>query len=189
MEVLWRVTRWVWEFFGKGRRWTFKNVRGKKLERFKKKLTKFAQNTRFSRTETSHVQVARTSRQNTKKKTLENFLSVFCDWKFHSQESRELSRENLCVPLVTGPSTRKQVANLSREKHENPNFEKYFKYFLRLKHLPTNESLVSRKKSLWWTCDWGKRLVLPATELPEQGKTIFKIFDNICKNKVLTKNN
>ena len=59
--------------------------------------------------ETSSEQVARTSCQNTKKKTLKNFLSVFRDWKFHSRESHELSRENLCVPLTTRPSTREQV--------------------------------------------------------------------------------
>ena len=140
-------------------------------------------------TKTSHVQVARTSRQNTKKKSLENFLSVFRDWKFHSRESRELSRENLCVPLTTRPSTRKQVANLSHEKHESPNFEKYSKSFSQLKHLPANKSPVSREKSLWWTRNWGMRLVLPAIESPEQGKTIFEIFDNFCKNKVLFKNN
>ena len=76
--------------------------------------------------ETSRVQVARTNRQNTKKKTLENFLSVFHDWKFHSWESHELSHENLCEPLATGPSTREQVTNLSRERHESPNFGKIF---------------------------------------------------------------
>ena len=38
-------------------------------------------------------------------KSFEKFLSIFCDWKSHSRESRELSRENLCVPLATGPST------------------------------------------------------------------------------------
>ena len=39
-------------------------------------------------------------------------LSVFCDWKVYSRESRELSRENLCIPLATGPSTREQVAKI-----------------------------------------------------------------------------
>ena len=117
--------------------------------------------------ETSRMQVTRTSCQNTKKKTLENFLSVFRDWKFHSQESHKLSRENLCVPLVTRPFTREQIANLSREKHESPNFEKYSKSLSRLKHLPANEPSVSCEKSLWWTRDWGMRLVLPATESPE----------------------
>ena len=124
-----------------------------------------------------------------KRKLWKKFLSFFRNWKFHSRESRELSHENLYVPLVTKPFTRKQVANLSREKHENPNFEKYSKSFSRLKHLPANESPVSREESLWWTHDWGMRLVLLVTESPEQGKTIFEIFDNFCKNKVLSKNN
>ena len=74
----------------------------------------------------SRVQVTRTSRQNTWKRNLKKFLIVFRDWKFHSRESRELSRENLCVPLAIGPSTREQVANLSREKHEILNFWKIF---------------------------------------------------------------
>ena len=61
-----------------------------------------------------------------KAKLLKNFLSVFRDWKFHLQESRKLSRKNLCVPLVTGPSTCDQVTNLNCEKHENPDFWKIF---------------------------------------------------------------
>ena len=61
-----------------------------------------------------------------KRKLWKKFLSVFHNWKFHSRESRELSRENLYVPLATGPSTGEQVANLSREKHENPIFWKIF---------------------------------------------------------------
>ena len=38
------------------------------------------------------------------------FLSIFRDWKVYSRVSREMSRENLWVNLVTGPSTREQVA-------------------------------------------------------------------------------
>ena len=45
-----------------------------------------------------------------KSKIWKNLLSVFRDWKSHSWGSRELSYENLCVPLATGPSTREQVA-------------------------------------------------------------------------------
>ena len=47
-----------------------------------------------------------------KDKILKNFLSVFRDWKVYPRGSRELSRENLCVTLVTGPSTREQVAKI-----------------------------------------------------------------------------
>ena len=61
-----------------------------------------------------------------KGKLLKNFLSVFREKKFHSGESRELSRINLWEPLATGPSIHEQVANLSREKHEKPDFWKIF---------------------------------------------------------------
>ena len=45
-----------------------------------------------------------------KPKDLKILLSVFRDWKSHSRGSHELSRENLYVPLTTGPFTREQVA-------------------------------------------------------------------------------
>ena len=62
-------------------------------------------------TDLSRQKVANITHQNTSsQKFWKNFLSVFRDWKSHLQGSRELSRENLCVPLVTGPSTREQVA-------------------------------------------------------------------------------
>ena len=64
------------------------------------------QNTRFLRLK----QVARVTRQSTSSlKIWKNLLSVFRDWKSHSRGSRKLSRENLCVPLATRPSTREQV--------------------------------------------------------------------------------
>ena len=47
--------------------------------------------------------------KHSKTKVWKNFLSVFRDWKVYPQESRELSRQNLWVTLVTGPSTREQV--------------------------------------------------------------------------------
>ena len=82
----------------------------KKLKGKLKKILKTAlivQNTRFLRLR----YVASITRQNTSiQKFWKNLLSVFRDWKSHSRGSRELSRENLCVPLVTGPSTREQVA-------------------------------------------------------------------------------
>ena len=59
-----------------------------------------------------------TSRQgkppkHSKSKLWKKFLSDFCDWKVYPQESRELSSENLCVPLMTRPFTREQVAKLN----------------------------------------------------------------------------
>ena len=61
-----------------------------------------------------------TSRQgkppkHSKSKLWKNFLSVFRDWKVYPRGSRKLSRENLCVPLVTRPFTREQVAKPTRE--------------------------------------------------------------------------
>ena len=50
-------------------------------------------------------------------KIVKNFLSVFCDWKVYPQGSRELSRENLCVPLATGPFTHEQVAKINTRAH------------------------------------------------------------------------
>ena len=52
-----------------------------------------------------------------KVKIMKNFLSVFRDWKVYPRGSRELSRENLCVPLATGPFTRKQVAKINPRAH------------------------------------------------------------------------
>ena len=177
MQVRLRETRWVWEFFRKGRRWTVRNVRGKNWKGLK--IDQVCSKHVIFVTETSRIQVTKTSTQNTKKKTLENFLSVFRDWMFHSRESRELSRENLCVPLATGSSTRDQVANLSSEKHENPNFEKYSKSFSWLKHLPTNKSLVSREMD----SRLGHAIGSTRNWVARTGQ------NNFCKNKVLSKNN
>ena len=47
-----------------------------------------------------------------KDKVVKNFLSVFHNWKVYPRGSCELSRENLCVILATGPSTREQVAKI-----------------------------------------------------------------------------
>ena len=57
------------------------------------------------------------SQDSLKPKFLKIFLSVFHNWKFYSQGSHEVSREDFCVPLVTRPSTHEQVARLSHEKH------------------------------------------------------------------------
>ena len=69
-----------------------------------------------------------------KHKFRKKFLRVFHDWKFYQRGSREVSRENLCVPLATRPSTRKQVTIVGCEKHKKLNFEKYSKYFSQLGH-------------------------------------------------------
>ena len=73
----------------------------------------------FFATGVSHQQVVRSSRQNTQRKNCEKFSKSFCrDWKVYSRGSRELSRENLCVPLTTGPSTREQVAKIDPRTHD-----------------------------------------------------------------------
>ena len=81
-----------------------KNLR----EKLKKFLKNYLRNTKhaFFVIETSHQD----TRQNTSsQKIWKNLLSVFRDWKSHLQGSRELTRENLYVPLATKPFTREQV--------------------------------------------------------------------------------
>ena len=88
-----------------GRQWTVTKSRGKNWKSFKNCLWN-AKHAFF---------VIETSRQgkppkHSKSKLWKNFLSVFRDWKVYSRGSRELSHENLCVPLAIGPFTREQVA-------------------------------------------------------------------------------
>ena len=135
------------------------------------------QNTRFSQLS----QVASTSPKHSRQKFWKIFLSVFHDWKFYPWESREVSRENLCVSLVTGTSTREQVASPSREKHKDPNFEKYSKYFLRLGHWPASElRKISRLgHATGPTRNWVAKI----------GQYCFWNFWHFCKNRRLSKNN
>ena len=124
MEVLWE---WLGEL---------ERVSGKEedeqSEMFEEKLKRFKNLPILCKTRVFRNWIkSRASRQDhppehLKENFWKNFLSVFHDWKFHSRESHELSRENLCVPLAIEPSTGEQVANLSREKHENPIFWKIF---------------------------------------------------------------
>ena len=71
------------------------------------------QNTCFSRLKWVTNKSPGLAAKTLKDKIVKNFLSVFRDWKVYPQGSRELSRENLCVPLVTGPFTREQVAKIN----------------------------------------------------------------------------
>ena len=73
----------------------------------------------FFATEVSCQKVSTFTRQNTSsQKFWKNLLSVFRDWKSHSQGSRELSRENLYVPLAIRPSTHEQDAKTNtRERN------------------------------------------------------------------------
>ena len=69
-------------------------------------------NTRFSRLKWVANKTPGQAAKTLKDKILKNFLSVFRNWRVYPRGSRELSRENLCVALVTGPSIREQVAKV-----------------------------------------------------------------------------
>ena len=71
------------------------------------------QNTRFSRLKWVANKSPGLAAKTLKDKIVKNFLSVFRNWKVYPRGSRELSRENLCVPLATGPFTREQVAKIN----------------------------------------------------------------------------
>ena len=99
---------WVsfsWERNGKD------NEQSQKFKGKTKKVLKTifeTQNMHFSRLK----QVARVTHQNT------SSLKIWkSDWKSYSRGSRELSRENLCVPLETRPSTREQVTKINPWAH------------------------------------------------------------------------
>ena len=103
------VTRSVWVRYSWERKWIVTKVRGK-TEKDIKNCPYCAKHAFFA-TEVSCQKVVSFTHQNTlSQKFKKNLPSVFRDWKSYSQGSRELSRENLCVSLATGASTRKQVA-------------------------------------------------------------------------------
>ena len=71
------------------------------------------QNTHFSRLKWVANKSPGLAAKTLKDKIMKKFLSVFRDWKVYPRGSRELSRENLYVPLTTGPLTREQVAKIN----------------------------------------------------------------------------
>ena len=133
------------------------------------KKTLIVQNTRFSRLSQvackSPGQVVRNLRRNFWKIC----LSVFHNWKFHPRGSRERSLENFCVTFTIGASAHKQVANLSREKPKNPNFEKFSKSFLGLGHWPASEL----RKPIAWARDWGNATRLTCDQVAKIGQHCF----------------
>ena len=137
------------------------------------------QNTQFSRLNQVASKSSGPTARTLKNKNLKYFLSVFRNWKVYPRESRDVSRENLCVLLATSPSTREKVTILSREKHKTQIFEIYSKYFLWLGLWPASEP----RKIFEWARDWGMRLDQPATESPEQGNTVFEILTIFVKTK------
>ena len=109
--TLFEVRHGVFEREKWGRQWTITKIQGKNWKTILKLSLK--RKTCVFVTDTSHQLVAKVTRQNTSsQKFWKNLLSVFHDWKSHSRGSRELSRENFCVPLSTGPSTREQVSKI-----------------------------------------------------------------------------
>ena len=75
------------------------------------------QNTRFSRLKQVANKSPGQAAKTLKVRIVKNFLSVFRNYKVYPQGSRELSHENLCVPFMTGPFTRKQVAKTNPRAH------------------------------------------------------------------------
>ena len=99
------VTRSVWEVPDKRENEQSQKVRGKTKKDFKN-CPHYVKHAFFATEVSRQIHPPK----DFKPKVLKKFLSVFRDWKSHLRGSRELSRENLCVPLATAPSTREQVA-------------------------------------------------------------------------------
>ena len=116
--MLFEVRHGVFEREKWGRQWTVTKIRGKKKKKKIFKTVFETQNTRFSQL----IQVANQSLGHSPKhfkpKDLKNLLSVFRDWKSHSQGSYEISHENLSVPLATGPFTREQVTKIDSQARD-----------------------------------------------------------------------
>ena len=93
-----------------GRQWTVTKSRGKNWKSFKK-LSLKRKTCIFRDWNKSPRQAAKTL----KVKIVKKFLSVFHDWNVYPRGSRELSCENLCVPLATGPFTHEQVAKINTQ--------------------------------------------------------------------------
>ena len=118
-----------------------------------------------------------------KTKILKNFVSVFRDWKFYPQGSREVSREYFCVPPRLDLPPSKKSPDWAMRNIKNPNFEKYSKYFSRLGHWPASESW----KISVWARDWGMLLDQPTIESLKQGNTVFEILTIFVKTKYFPK--
>ena len=85
-----------------------------KLKKFKETVFE-TQNMRFSQLKQVANKSLGQAAKTLKVKIVKKFLSVFCDWKVYPRGSRELSCENLCVPLATGPFTHEQVAKINTQ--------------------------------------------------------------------------
>ena len=159
-------------------------MRGK-IEKFLKtdlKITFIVQNTRFSRLEW----VANKSLMQVAKNSCEKFwkicLSVFCDWKFHSRVSCNGSRQAFWVNLATRASTHETVANLSRDKPQNPGFWKFLRLFR--DWVP---DLPESRRSFWVSLRLEARDWIDSWDWVVRTK--LHSFWNFSKTKQLSKNN
>ena len=98
-------TRWEWVWAVERDNEQSQKVRGKNWKRFKNCLN-FSQTRVFRDWSESPHSRRFMPPKHSKTKVWKIFLSVFRDWKVYPRGSRELSRENLWVILVIGPSTR-----------------------------------------------------------------------------------
>ena len=125
------------------------------------------------------VQVARTSRETPETKFLKNLSKYFSRLEIPPARKswRELQKlwvsSRLKLPLVNKPP------NWVARKLKTQNFWKFSKSFSRRIFDPP----VSREKLLCRLTTGGMRLVCPATKSPEQGNTVFEIFDIFVKTK------
>ena len=120
-----RVIRWVWERVEMGKTMNNHKSSREKLKTFKK-LTYLRKTHHFRDWVKSRASRQGQSPKHSRHKFWKIFLSFFRDWKVYPWESRDVSHENLYVPLATRPSTREKVAILSPKKHKDPNFWKIF---------------------------------------------------------------
>ena len=110
------VTRSIWEGDSWERRWIVTKSSRENEKRFKN-CPCFCQTHVFCDWRESPTSRQFKPPKHSRTKVWKIFLSVFRDWKVYPRESRELSCQNLWVTLVTGPSTREQVAkNDSRRR-------------------------------------------------------------------------
>ena len=110
---------WVHSVFGKGmkwgRQWIVTKVRGKNWKSLKTDL--FVQNTWFSWLSQVAIESLGLVARTFKTKILKNLSKCFSRLEVLPARDLQGKLRKFLSPLVTGPSTREQVAKLSREKH------------------------------------------------------------------------
>ena len=105
------MTRSVWVRFSWERKWIV--IKGSRENWKDLKTDPFFAKHAFSQLKWVANKSPGLSAKTLKDKIVKNFLSVFRNWKVYPRGSRELSRKNLCVTLVTRPFTREQVAKIN----------------------------------------------------------------------------